>query len=48
MTYRIRNFTPNDYEQVVQVYNAAKPDYPTTVEEMRCGTQWAHRGSRMV
>jgi len=35
MTYRIRTFTPNDYEQVVQVYNAASPDYPTTVEEMQ-------------
>ncbi len=31
----IRTFTPNDYEQVVSVYNAALPDYPTTVKEMQ-------------
>jgi GNAT superfamily N-acetyltransferase len=31
----IRTFTPHDYEKVVNVYNAAFPDYPITVEEMR-------------
>jgi GNAT superfamily N-acetyltransferase len=31
----IRTFTPDDYEGVVKVYNAAIPDYPTTVQEMQ-------------
>ncbi len=31
----IRTFIPNDYEQVVNVYNAALADYPITVAEMQ-------------
>lgn len=35
MTYMIRPFSPDDYPEIIKVHNAAAPEYPLSVEEMR-------------
>ena len=35
MQTQMRVFTPDDYPAVIEVFNAARSNYPTTMERMR-------------